>query len=359
MTTRSTSRTKRPTAMLRSSRRITIGYVPLTDCAPLIVAHDHGHFTRHGLDVRLSREAGWASVREKMLHGELDAAHAPASMVIEMSHGLGVAAVPSLTGIVLAHHGNTIVLSNELRRMGVTDAPSLGDIVRRLQGKRRFTFAGVLKYSSQHYLMRRWLRSGGIDPDRDVNIAIVPPPLVGECLEQGHLDGFCVAEPWGSVCIQHGIAWCATLSADFDPMHPEKVFMVRQDFELDRHDEHLRLIAALADAAQWCDQPENRPALAELLSSPGYLDAPASALRNSLIGPYQNGCCQTFDAADAIIFHRNDASRPGIDKAAWVIQEIRSHGLGEQLPQMTPAKIRALYREDLYEEALALLTDST
>lgn len=340
-------------ATARASRRITIGYVPLTDCAPVVVAYEMGLFVRRGLDVRLSREAGWSTVREKMLHGELDAAHAPASMVFEISHGLDVAPVPCLTGLVLAHNGNAIAVSNELYDLGVTDAALLGQVVAHYRGRRRFTFAGVLKYSSQHYLMRRWLRSGGIDPDRDVDIAIVPPPLVAECMAQGHLDGYCVAEPWASVGLLRGTCRCLALSAGFDPMHPEKVFMVRSDFELDRHEEHVLLISALIEAARWCDKPANRPALAALLASRPYLGVPVEATRNALIGPYRMGGKQTADAAEAIVFGREDAGRPSETKARWVIQEIRAHGLGQALPQMTQERVAALFREDLYAEALA------
>lgn len=349
------SRAKAPNASgTRARRRITIGYVPLTDCAPLVAAHELGLFVRQGLDVRLSREVGWATVREKILHGELDAAHAPASMVFEISHGLGVAPVPCLTGLVLAHNGNAIALSQELREMGACDAESLGQVVRKHRNRRRFVFAGVLKYSSQHYLLRRWLRSGGLDPDRDVDIAIVPPPLMSDCMAEGHLDGYCVAEPWASVGLLRGVGSCVSLSADFDPMHPEKVFMVRSDFELDRHDEHVALISALIEAAQWCDKPGNRPALAALLAARDYVGVPVEALRNALTGPYRLGEKRTADATNVIVFSRNDASRPTEAKARWVIQEIRAHGLGEGLPQMSREKVRELFREDLYEEALNL-----
>ncbi len=335
------------------SRRITIGYVPLTDCSPLIAAHELGLFLQYDLDVRLSREAGWASVREKMLHGEIDAAHAPASMVFEMTLGLGVAPVQGLTGLVLAHNGNAIAISRRLHEMGVTDAKSLKEVIRRNPG-RRFTFAGVLKYSSQHYLMRQWLLSGGIDPDRDVDIAIVPPPLVADLMEQGHLDGYCVAEPWTSTGLLRGIGWCVTLSADLDPMHPEKIFLVRREFEEDRHNEHIRLIAALLEAARWCDRFPNRRALSNLLASPAYLSVPVSAIRNALVGPYQMGDNRTTDANSAIVFHRNDASRPSIAKARWVMDAIRRHGLAPGLPPLNEESLHTLFREDLYDEALAL-----
>ncbi len=344
-----------PPASAGGSRRITIGYVPLTDCAPLIMARELGLFERHGLEVRLSREAGWASVREKMLHGELDAAHAPASMVFEMSHGLGgVAPVPAVTGLVLAHHGNAIILSDELRALGAEDAASLRTVVERHRGRRRFTFAGVLTYSSQNYLMRDWLRSGGLDPERDVDIVVVPPPLVADCMERGHLDGYCVAEPWGSVGLLRGVGHGIALSADLAPMHPEKVFMVRADFERDRHDEHIRLIAALIEAGRWCDRPANRAGLATLLAAPAFVGVSVSALKNALLGPYHLSAGRAVPATQAILFHHDGADRPSPAKARWIIDAIRRHALDRDLPALSDDDLADRFRADLYDEALAL-----
>lgn len=337
-----------------SRRRITVGYVPLTDCAPLVMAQELGHFERHGLDVRLSREVGWATVREKMLHGELDAAHAPASMVVEMTYGLGVVPVPSLTGLVMAHNGNAITLSNELHALGAHDPASLRRVIDSHRGTRRFTFAGVLKYSSQHYLMRRWLQSGGIDPDRDVDIAIVPPPLVSDCLEKGFIDGYCVAEPWSSFGLLRGIGRGVALSADLDPKHPEKIFMVRSEFEHDRPDEHRRLLAALIESGRWCDQPANRSGLATLLAAPHYLGVPVNALKNALVGPYHLSPDRIIPATEAILFHHHGLDRPGPEKAAWILREIYLHGLGRDLSQLSANDVASLFRADIYDQALLL-----
>lgn len=342
---------RRPAAATRPLR---IGYVPLTDCAPLVVAHERGLFARHGLRVQLRREAGWATVREKMLHGELDASQAPASMVFEMSWGLGVVPVPTLTGLMTAHNGNAITLSNELWDLGVRDAFSLRRVVDKLRGQRRFTFAGVLHFSSQHYLMRKWLRSGGIRPEVDVDITMLPPPQVHTCLREGHIDGYCVAEPWSSVGLLRGIGWCVTLTSDFDPMHPEKVFLVRESFERERHDEHVRLLAALIEAARYCDEPRNRREIAALLAQPDYIGVSREVLENALIGPFRMGMDRECDAASAIVFHRDDAGRPTEAKARWMLDEIAAHGLGRGLPELTTGEIRGHYRVDLFEAALAL-----
>jgi ABC-type nitrate/sulfonate/bicarbonate transport system substrate-binding protein len=341
--------------MTGAEREIHIGFVPLTDCAPLIAAVELGLFSRRNLNVRLHREPGWASVREKMLHGEIDAAHAPASMILELSYGLGVPVVPTLTGMVMAHHGNTITLSNELWEMGVRDASSLATIVHSQRHKRRFTFAGVLSYSSQNYLMRKWLRSGGLVPGEDVDLVVVPPPLVAECMEAGHLDGFCVAEPWASAGILRGVGECVTLSAQLDPMHPEKVFMVRERFAKDHPDTHLELLAALREAALWCDQPSNRPGLAVMLAQAHYVGVPVPCLRNALVGPFVMGRGRSVDAGDAIRFASADSNRPSPDKAEWVLREIQLHGLGSNLPRLSREDLARRFREDLYEKALGLL----
>jgi len=350
MRTSSSAPLRRPV----TSRSLRIGYVPLTDCAPLVAAHELGLFERHGLRVQLRREPGWATVREKMLHGELDASQAPASMVFEISWGLGVVPQPTLTGLVTAHNGNAITLSNELWDLGVRDAYSLRRVVDRLRGQRRFTFAGVLHFSSQHYLMRKWLLSGGIRPGIDVDITMLPPPQVHACLSAGHIDGYCVAEPWSSVGLLRGVGWCATLSADFDPLHPEKIFLVRDSFDRERHDEHVRLIAALIEAARYCDDPTHRGELAAMLAQPEFIGLPREMLENALVGPFHMGMDRACDATDAIVFHRHEAGRPTEAKARWVLREIHAHGLGRGLPDLGAAELREHFREDIHAEALAL-----
>jgi ABC-type nitrate/sulfonate/bicarbonate transport system substrate-binding protein len=343
-------------AALPPSRRIKVGYVPLLDCAPLIAARELGIFDRHGLDVRLSREAGWATVREKLLHGELDAAHAPASMVFEMTHGLGgVVPVPSLTGLVLAHHGNAIVVSNRLRDLGVHDAPSLRAALAGSPLGRRPVFASVLRYSSQHYILLDWLRSGGVEPGRDVDVVVVPPPLVADCMAEGRIDGYCVAEPWGSVGLLRGGGHGVALSADLAPGHPEKIFLVRADFHRDRPEEHLRLLASMIESGRWCDHRPNRAGLATLLASRDYLGVPVPALKNALVGPFQLAPGRFAPTREAILFHHGGIDRPSPEKARWLIAALRRHGLADGLPDLPDDALAApLFRADLYDQAAPL-----
>ncbi|MCC5838893.1 MAG: ABC transporter substrate-binding protein [Opitutales bacterium] len=339
----------------RSGGRLRVGYVPLIDSAPLVIAQTHGFFERAGLEVELVREVGWASVREKIRLGELDGAQAPASMVFELSEGLGVLPEACFTGLVTAHHGNALVLSMELWELGVRDAHSLARVVRAHRGKRRFIFAGVLNYSSQNYLMRRWLLSGGLRPEQDVDLAMVPPPQVRRCLEAGHLDGFCVAEPWGSAVIAAGLGWSPDLSADFDPGHPEKVFLVTDEFHRRRPSDHMALLTALLAAARFCEEPRNRRGVAQVLAQPGFLDLPEEILRPALVGPYPMGCERERPGDDVIRFAGEGINAPTEEKARWVLEEIARHGLSRGMAPLSTAAIAARFRMDVFEEAAAMV----
>ncbi len=324
----------------------------MTDCAPLVVAKEMGFFERRGLKVELSREPGWATVREKIYHGELDAAQAPASMVFELSWGYSGMVCPCITAFVTALNGNAITLSNELWDLGVRDGDSLRQVIRK-HPARRFKFAGVLKYSSQNYLMRHWLRSHGIDPDTDVEMVIVAPPQVHDCLKHGYIDGYCVAEPWSSISLLEGVGWCATLSADFQSRHLEKVFLVTQRFHDENQEAHQLLLLALREAAQFCDAPEHRQELVELLARDAYVGLPAKVIANSLVGPFVMGKNRTCAADEAILFYRGEANRPTAEKARWVLDEIGLNHLQPERSGGPSAEIQSCFREDIFEAMIA------
>lgn len=332
-------------------KTLKLGFVPMTDCAPLVAAQELGFFARAGLDVELSKEAGWATIRERMLHKELDASHAHASMIFEMNLGLGVRSAPCMTGIMMSHNGSAISFSNELWEMGIRDAKSMKRVIDSKVAKRKFRFAVVLKFSTQNYLLRKWLRQGGIDPDVDVELVVVPPPQVFACLLKGHIDGYCAGEPWGSIGLLEDACWCATLTADLEQMHPEKVLLVHQDFEDLRHDEHIALIGALIGASEYCDKAVNRRELAEILSRPCYFDVSKESLLNALQGPFQLGLPGQTSALDAIVFSKNNANEPTESKALWVLDEINQNKLTEDRLDLSSEQIQSYFRMDLYEEA--------
>ena len=172
-----------------SSTPVRLGFVPLNDCAPLVVAQEQGLFERFGVDVRLSRELGWATVRDKLIHGELDAAHAPCGLPLALGLGLNCLPTPTVTGLVLNLNGNAITLSEELWQAGVRDALTLRTFLANHRGRRTLTFGTVSPYSTHTLLLRRWLTQAGADFSRDVRFVVVPPPQMVVNLAAGHLDG--------------------------------------------------------------------------------------------------------------------------------------------------------------------------
>jgi len=340
--------------MAGGATALRLGFVPLIDCAPLVMAKELGLFRKRGLRVTLSRELGWATIRDKVIHRELDAAHALAPMPFSATLGLGSIRCPCLTALVLNLHGNAITLSQSLWQRGVRDGASLRAEVARLRRSQLLTFGVVLAHSSHHFLLRSWLAASGIDPDRDVRIVVVPPPQMAANLSAGHLDGFCVGEPWNSVAIRARAGWCVATSAELEPGHPEKVLMVRRDFAERRHDEHLALVAALIEACRFCDDTANHETVMAILARPEYLGVPAATLRPAFSGEFDFGHGCHRQVSDFTAFHRQGANEPDGAKAAWIIKQLRSC-LADKAPTDLDASLgRQVFRRDLFDEASRL-----
>jgi ABC-type nitrate/sulfonate/bicarbonate transport system substrate-binding protein len=330
-----------------------VGFVPLCDCAPIVMAQELGLFSKHGLEVVLSREVGWATVRDKIIYGELDAAQATAPMVFAASLGLGSVRVPCLTGLILNLHGNAITLSNRLWEAGVRNGPGLRDFVRSTRGTAPLTFGVVFRYSTHDFLLRKFLRVHGIDPERDVRIVIVPPAQMAGNLKVGNLDGFCVGEPWNSVAILQRAGWVVSTSNTIAPQHPEKVLMVRSVFAESRRVEHLSLIAALQEACFFCDEPQNREQIVDTLAQRHFVNASANALRRSLCGPFELGKRRVESIPDFHIFARHNANEPSLDRARWVLHGLRESGALHQVSIPKPEIAATCFRSDIFRAAIA------
>jgi ABC-type nitrate/sulfonate/bicarbonate transport system substrate-binding protein len=340
-------------------RPLRLGFIALNDAAPLIVAHEQGCFRRHGLNVTLSREAGWATIRDKVVYRELDAAHALGAMAVSTTLGLGCPPCECLTACVLNTDGNCITLSEELWRRGVRDATSLREEIIRSRHERALVFAVVFEFSSHRIHLCDWLRSAGINPDRDVRIVVVPPPQLFRNLAAGTIDGYCVGDPWNSLAVREQAGWCPAASPELAPGHPEKILLVRADFAERRAGEHLALVAALTEAAALCDEPHFRPELVRLLARREYLNVPERVIAAGLVGPLDLGHGRRVGAESFIHFHRDGANDPTPAKAAWLTEGFRRHGLlppGSPLPAGLGARV---FRSDLFRQAVSRLTTTS
>ena len=342
-------------AELKNNHRdglVRLGFVPLNDCAPLAVAAEKGFFEQYGLQVRLSRELGWATVRDKICHGELDAAHAPCALPF----ALRAAAVPCecSVGLVLSLNGNAITLSERLWQQGVRDAVTLKQFLRVHRGQKVLTLGIVSRTSTHGYLLRKWLESGDIDVEKETRFVVVPPPQMAANLRAGHLDGYCSGEPWNSASVATGDGWITATSSRLAPYHPEKVLIARNDFIRRQKNEHLALIAALIDACEYCDNPLNHEEIVQLLSRREYLNLPEAVVRRGWSPDFDCGKERTVRTDELMIFHRTGANEPSTDKAAWVLNNLLTP---EFRTQFTPADLGRVFRNDLYNEALALASN--
>jgi NitT/TauT family transport system ATP-binding protein len=300
---------------------IRIGYVPLIDAAPLLMAEALGLFNDAGLQVKLERELGWGSIREKVVYGELEAAHAPGGLLYSILFGTHSRPCQVSTDLVLNLQGNAITLSRRLWNKGARDAHSFRQLLRS-EAPRKPAFAVVSPFSSHDYLLRKWLTAAGIHPDRDVRIIYLPPALVVEHMVSGQIDGFCVGEPWNSAAALTGSGWIAATSATLAPRHPEKVLIATHELRQQRPDDYLRLRQALVTAAQFCDTTRGRQELVTLLHERALFPVRREVLENSLIGPMQRGFDLPPETAPCLFFSRNDASRASVDRSVWILESL-------------------------------------
>ena len=343
-----------------------LGFIPLNDCAPLAVAKELGLFAKEGLDVTLSREASWANVRDKVAVGVLDGAHILAPLPLAATLGVSGEPTEMIVPLSLNLNGSAITVAaahakvmRELDSEGMAAAPRTARPLARLverrrdRGERPLTFAVVFPYSMHNYELRYWLAEGGVDPDRDIRLVVVPPPRMAAMLKSGDIDGYCVGAPWNALAVSEGYGEILIYAAEFWRLGPDKVFGVTAEWSR-RNPATLRaVLRALLRAAIWSDELGNRPELAAMLAQPRYVDAPEEIVRQSLVGapPYareDNGLA----ASDYVIFHRYAASYPWRSHAIWFLSQMLRWGqIG---PDVDLAALAArVYRPEAFRDAAA------
>ncbi len=348
-------------------RDLTLGFIPLTDCAPLVVAKEKGLFSQHGLNVELSRESSWANIRDKVCTGMLDGAQMLAAMplasAVEERHYQ-----PMVTAMSLDLNGNAITVSKELYgRMlatGVDDLDSargsalaLKKVIEqdRAANRPKLSFAVVFPHSSHNYLLRYWMADAGIDPDNDVRLTVVPPPQVGHYLRAGMIAGCCVGEPWNSVAVSEGLGRILITSYDIWNNHPEKVFAVTRNWAQSNPNTHQAVLMALLDACTWLDAPEHRAEACELLSQGRYVNVPVDVLEKSLTGTLQFSSDESArEAHDYNVFQRYAANFPWRSHAVWFLSQMQRWGQADpSLKLETIAK--SVYRPEVYRAAASAM----
>ncbi|WEF31517.1 CmpA/NrtA family ABC transporter substrate-binding protein [Pseudoduganella chitinolytica] len=332
---------------------VRIGFNPLTDCASLVMAAVLGLDERHGIRIVLSRESSWAGVRDKLVTGELDAAHALLGMVYGTQLGIGAQRHDMAVLMNLNRNGQAITLSRRLMAQGAVDGPSLAAL---MQGERRsYVFAQTFPTGTHAMWLYYWLAAHGIDPLRDVRAITVPPSQMVYNLTEGHMDGFCAGEPWGQRAVMDGIGVTVATSQQIWPDHPEKALATSRAFA-DAHPNTCRaLVAAVLEASRWIDASvENRRATAEILTGGGTVATDRAALLPRMLGQYDDGMGRQWQDAHPLCFHQDGAANyPYLSDGIWFMTQFRRWGLLKSHPDYE-GTARAVTRLQLYREAAEL-----
>lgn len=317
------------------SASLSLGFVPLCDAAGLIVAKAMGFFEREGLKVELVREASWATIRDKVAVGALDGAQMLAPMVLAQSLGLGGDPVEMLAPLGLGSGGSAVTVSARLGLGGDAGARGLAALAarRREMGASPLTFAVVFPYSTHNYLLRLWMASAGIDPDRDVRITVAAPSKMAALLADGVIEGFCAGEPWNAVAEAAGVGEVAVRAGQILEGAPDKVLGLTKSWAAGHPEELQALLRAVLNGLAWAEAPENRRALAALLAQPEYLDAAPQAVARGLAG---------------IAFRR--ASRPSPEQGAWLLAQMQRWG--QAGGDASKAAAEAVFRAELHDQAV-------
>jgi two-component system, oxyanion-binding sensor len=341
-----------------------IGFIPLVDASALIVAIDKGFAAAEGLDVSLVREVSWSNVRDKLNIGLFDAAHLLAPVAIASSLGLGHVKVPIAAPFNLGLNGNAITVSPALHAAIMAEiegdkldpmatALALSRVVarRRKAGAEPLTFGMTFPFSTHNYQLRFWMAAGGVDPDEDVRLVVLPPPYMVDSLASGHVDAFCVGAPWNSVAVDLGVGHILHFVSDILVRAAEKVLAVRQNWADKNPDVLKALVRAHIRAAEFIEQPENRAEVARILAAPERIGVDAEVIQRTLDGRLKIAPDGTRrESGRYLLVGREDAARPDPVQAAWLYAQMVRWGQTAISPDALKTAM-GVFRPDLYDAA--------
>jgi NitT/TauT family transport system ATP-binding protein len=348
-----------------------IGFIPLVDAAALIVAVDKGFAAAEGLDVTLVREVSWSNVRDKLNIGLFDAAHLLAPVAIASSLGLGHVKVPIVAPFNLGLNGNAITVSPALhaailgeiegdRLDPMATALALARVVtaRRKSGAEPLTFGMTFPFSTHNYQLRFWMAAGGVNPDEDVRLVVLPPPYMVDSLANGQVDAFCVGAPWNSVAVDLGVGHILHFVSEILARAAEKVLAIRQSWSEKNPEVVAALIRAAHRAAEFIGDSQNRAEAARILARPEYIGIDADVILRTLNGRLKvspDGI--TRESSRYWLVGREGAARPEQVQAGWLYAQMVRWGQASISPEALTTAM-SVFRPDLYDAALGLGSDA-
>ncbi|HEX8403751.1 MAG TPA: CmpA/NrtA family ABC transporter substrate-binding protein [Duganella sp.] len=332
---------------------IKIGFIPLTDCASVVMASVLGFDKKYGVKFVLSKEASWAGVRDKLANGDLDAAHVLYGLLYGVQMGIGGQKKDMAVLMGLNNNGQAITLSKKLADKGAVDGASLAKLMK--TDKREYTFAQTFPTGTHAMWLYYWLAANGINPMKEAKVITVPPPQMVANMRVGNMDGFCVGEPWGHRAIMDGIGITATTTQDIWKDHPEKVLGSTLEFAKKNPNTCRAMMAAILDAGKWIDASlANKNKMAETIADKSYVNTSKDAIDQRIMGRYQNGLGKTWDDQNHMKFYNDGlVNYPFLSDGMWFMTQHRRWGLLKEDPNYL-AVATSVNQIDLYKDAATM-----
>jgi nitrate/nitrite transport system substrate-binding protein len=333
-------------------KEVKIGFIPLTDCSSVVMASVMEFDKKYGIKIVPSKEASWAAVRDKLVNGELDAAHVLYGLIYGVHLGVSGPKKDMAVLMALNHNGQAITLSRKLHEKGVKDGASLKALIDR--EKREYTFAQTFPTGTHAMWLYYWLAANGIHPFNDVKAIVVPPPQMVANMRVGNMDGFCVGEPWNNRAIFDKIGFTANTTQDIWKDHPEKTLGCTAEFVRKHPNTARAMTAAVIDAGRWIDASlSNRQKTAEVVADKSYVNTDKEVIVARMLGRYENGIGRTWDDKDHMKFYNDGhVTFPYLSDGMWFLTQHRRWGLLKTDPDYL-AVAKQVNRLDVYKDAAA------
>jgi len=332
---------------------INIGFIALTDCAPLVLASTMGFDQKHGIKIKLSKEASWSAIRDKLISGDLHAAHALYGMVYGVELGIGAQQKAMAVLMTLNQNGQGITLSNQLKTLGIVSGQDLSGFVS--QHTSKLTFAQTFPTGTHAMWLYYWLASQGIHPLHDIKTTVIPPPQMVANISAGNVAGYCAGEPWNARAVYDSVGFTVATSQEIWADHPEKVLGVTAAFADAYPNTCCALVKSVLEACRYLDGLSNRSPVTALLAGKEYVNAPQQVIHDRFIGTYDNGNGKRWQDPHAIkFFNGGQVNFPYLSDAMWFMTQFKRWGLLKKHPDYLAVAMR-VNRIDVYQQAALAL----